>query len=88
MSLSKLQEALPQLVGRTIERTLVSEHRDGRFQVFLFFTDGTAYEFYGRDSINGARRIDRISVSTICRCMPRDTQVLVAPDRRRTVRPG
>jgi len=88
MSLAKLQDALPQLVGRTIERTLVSEHRDGRFQVFLFFTDGTAYEFYGRDNINGARRIDRISVSTICRCMPSDTQVLVAPDRRRTVRAG
>ena len=86
MSLSKLQYALPQLVGRTIERTLVAEHPDGRFQVYLIFTDGTAYEFYGESSINGARRLDRATVSEICRWMPRGSEVLLAPDRRRTAR--
>ena len=86
MSLSKLQDALPQLVGRTIERTLVSEHPDGRFQVYLIFTDGTAYELYGQDSINGERRLDRATVSEICRWMPRSALVLVAPDRRVTAR--
>lgn len=82
MSFPKLQTALPALVGKTIERTLVAEHQDGRFQVYLIFTDGTAYEFYGRDGINGARRLDRATLSQICGWMPRESRVLVAPDRR------
>lgn len=82
MSLAKLQDALPQLVGRTVERTLVSEHPDGRFQIYLIFTDGTAYEFYGETFINGARGLDRATVSEICSWMPRKARVLVAPDRR------
>ena len=43
----KLADALPLLVGRTIERTVVVEHADGRFSVYLLFDDRSVYEFYG-----------------------------------------
>lgn len=88
MSRAKLETALPQLVGKTIERSLVAEHTDGRFQLYLIFTDGTAYEFYGRDGINGARGLDRATLPQICRWMPRGACVLVAPDRRAKERGG
>jgi len=56
MSLRKMQSALPDLIGRTIKHVVVSEHADHRTQVFLFFTDGTYYEFYGT-WIDGIRHL-------------------------------
>ena len=47
MCVRKLQSALPDLIGRTIKHVVVCEHDDHRTQVFLYFTDGTYYEFYG-----------------------------------------
>ncbi len=57
MSLRKMQSALPDLIGRTIKHIVVSEHADHHTQVYLFFTDGTYYEFYGT-WINGLRHLD------------------------------
>jgi hypothetical protein len=57
MSLRKMQSALPDLIGRTIKHVVVSEHADHHTQVYLFFTDGTYYEFYG-NWINGIRHLD------------------------------
>ncbi|MBK5189529.1 MAG: hypothetical protein JJD97_14900 [Gemmatimonadaceae bacterium] len=57
MSLRKLQCALPDLIGRTIEHIVVKELPDNRTQLFLFFTDGTHYEFYG-GWLDGTRHLD------------------------------
>lgn len=56
MSMGKLQSALPDLIGRTIKHIVVSEHEDLRTQLFLFFDDGTYYEFYG-GWLNGIRHL-------------------------------
>jgi len=56
MSLRKMQSALPDLIGRTIKHIVVSEHVDHHMQVFLYFTDGTYYEFYG-NWIDGIRHL-------------------------------
>ncbi len=47
MSMAKLQEHLPTLIGRTIRHIAFREYGDSRSQLFLYFTDGTYYEFYG-----------------------------------------
>ena len=47
MSMAKLQQHLPTLIGRTIKHIAVREYGDSRSQLFLYFTDGTYYEFYG-----------------------------------------
>ena len=57
MCLNKLQSALPDLIGRTIKHIVVNEHGDARAQLFLHFTDGTYYEFYGT-SMCGIRHLD------------------------------
>ncbi len=57
MCLNKLQSALPDLIGRTIKHIVVNEHGDAYTQVFLHFTDGTYYEFYGT-SMCGIRHLD------------------------------
>ena len=57
-SFRKLQIALPALIGRTISRISVRQHDRGSSQLFLFFADGTYYEFYVHSSICGARQLD------------------------------
>jgi hypothetical protein len=57
MCMRKFQSALPDLIGRTIRHIVVSEHEDCRTQVFLHFTDGTYYEFFGT-SLCGIRHLD------------------------------
>lgn len=54
----KLQSALPALIGRTIERITVRQHDRDRTQLFLFFADGTYYEFYMWSSLSGMRHLD------------------------------
>lgn len=53
-----LKDVLPLLIGRTIGRIVVKEHDRQRTQLFLFFTDGTYYEFYSTAPICGTRRMD------------------------------
>lgn len=57
MPMNKLRHALPEIIGRTIEHVVFNDNGDGFMQVFLHFTDGTYYEFYGR-YINGTRHVD------------------------------
>jgi hypothetical protein len=61
-ALAKLPDVLPSLVGKTIERTMLVFHADGRFQLWQFFTDGTSYEFYGSNDLSGALRAMRCAL--------------------------
>lgn len=57
MPMNKLRSALPDLIGRTIKHLVFNEN--GNFsQIFLHFTDGTYYEFYG-PHLNGIRHLDK-----------------------------
>jgi hypothetical protein len=86
-ALIKLPTVLPRLVGKTIARTMLVFHTSGRFQLRLFFTDGTSYEFYGRNDISGARGLDGTTVEAVFRSvMPGGAEVLLAPDRRKVSR--
>ncbi len=85
--LVKLRDVLPKLAGKTIERTMLVIHADGGFQVWLFFTDGTSYEFYGRNDISGARTPDGTTVEQAYRSVrSAGVEVLLAPDRRKVSR--
>ena len=53
----KLQGALPSLIGRTITRIVVRQHDGGCTQLFLFFADGTHYEFYMGTPLSGIRQL-------------------------------
>jgi hypothetical protein len=86
-ALIKLPGVLPRLVGKTIARTMLVFHASGRFQLWLFFTDGTSYEFYGRNDISGARGPTGTRVEDVFRSVMRcGVEVLLAPDRRRVRR--
>lgn len=65
----KLQSALPDLIGRTIIRISVRQHDFDRSQLFLFFADGTYYEFYMTGTICGTRHLD---IGGIADIGPRD----------------
>ena len=62
---AKISEALARVSGKTIERVFVAGHKDGRFQLYLVFRDGTYYEFYGTGALSGARCIDRGDPATV-----------------------
>jgi hypothetical protein len=86
-ALIKLPDVLPMLVGKTIARTMLVIHEDGRHQLWLFFTDGTSYEFYGRGDISGARHPDETAVEAVFRSvLPGGAKVLLAPDMRKVGR--
>jgi len=55
---SKCAQALPYLVGKTIEHVVVKEGKGPPGQLFLVFTDGTYYEFYFDGSITGRRDVE------------------------------
>jgi hypothetical protein len=55
-ALDKLRTAMPEMVGKQI-RQAAAIWRGDRWQVFLFFTDDTEYELYGRGEMNGARHV-------------------------------
>jgi hypothetical protein len=82
--LTKLPTVLPQLVGKTVERTMLVVHPDSRSQLWLFFTDGTSYEFYAESEIGGARRPSAMTVEGVfCSVSRPGVGVLLAPDRRK-----
>jgi hypothetical protein len=68
-ALAKLPGVLPSLVGKTIERTMLVFHPDGRFQLWLFFSDGTYYEFYGSNDLSGALRAMRCAPRAVRRAL-------------------
>jgi hypothetical protein len=79
-ALAKLPGVLPSLVGKTIDRTMLVFHADGRFQLWQFFTDGTSYEFYGRNDLSGARRPRWTKVDGVSRSVRNgDMEVLLSP---------
>ncbi len=85
--LTKLPTILPQLVGKTIERTMLVVHPDSRSQLWLFFTDQNSYEFYADAEIGGARRPTGTTVEEVFRSVHRPgVNVLLAPDRRQRPR--
>lgn len=55
---SKIAKCAPQLVGKTIAHIVLKTGTNPEFQLFLLFTDGTYYEFFG-SPLNGANGIDR-----------------------------
>jgi hypothetical protein len=57
MPINKLRSALPDVIGRTIKHIVFNDNENFS-QVFLHFTDGTYYEFYG-SAINGIRHLDK-----------------------------
>lgn len=65
--LTKLPTVLPQLVGKTVARTMLVIHPDSRSQLWLFFTDQTSYEFYADAEIGGARRPTGTTVEEVFR---------------------
>ena len=54
-----MKEGLRQIVGKTISSVVVAknENANPRNQVFLIFSDGTSFEFFG-DSFNCASGLD------------------------------
>jgi len=55
INIDKLDTALQEIIGKTLDGVVVTENTHARFQIFLLFTDGTHYEFYGAGDIDGAR---------------------------------
>jgi hypothetical protein len=62
---NELATALPGLVGKTIAHIVVKEGSAPRAQLFLIFTDGTSYEFFSSDAIEGCARIDPRGLSAV-----------------------
>lgn len=58
MTINKLRSALPDLIGRTIKHLVFNDNGEGFTQIFLHFTDGTYYEFYGTH-LCGMRHLDK-----------------------------
>jgi hypothetical protein len=65
MSFTKLAAALSSAIGKKLDRVIIAGHSEARFQLYLVFTDGTYYEFYGRGTLEGARAVDRGSAATL-----------------------
>jgi hypothetical protein len=64
VSFGKIATALANVRGKTIEGVVLVRHdgdtnHDLSFQLYITFTDGTYYEFYGTGHLNGARGLDR-----------------------------
>jgi hypothetical protein len=57
MDVLKLTNAMPGIVGKTVERVVLVRRPHWQFQMYLCFTDGTHYEFYGDGSLSGAREV-------------------------------
>ena len=67
----KLNEALPQLLGKRICGAVVKEgDRMPRMQVFLLFDDDTYYELYTDSTIYGAGGVDRGGLEHVREYLP------------------
>jgi hypothetical protein len=60
----RISVALAAVRGKAIDRVFVVS-TNGRFELFLVFTDATYYEFYGGGEINGARTLDKGNVGAV-----------------------
>lgn len=58
ISITKLKDALPQLVGKRISAVVIAARPKAQSQLYLIFDDDSHYEFYGIDSMSGARAVD------------------------------
>lgn len=65
---SKIAKFAPQLVGKTIAHIVLKTGSSPESQLFLLFTDGTYYEFFG-GPLNGANSIDRGTLDDVRRYM-------------------
>ena len=79
LRLNKLTAALPSIIGKTISDIVIMTNPSAEVHLFLVFSDGTHYEFYGMDDLNGARWVDpggvdriagRVSSGGICVVVP------------------
>ncbi len=75
-STTKIATALANIRGKCVDRVFVVDHGD-RFRLFVVFTDGTNYEFYGKGGISGARTIIRGDAETVRQQLARDTGEVV-----------
>lgn len=61
-----MKDGLRQIVGKTISSVVVARNEDAnpRNQVFLVFSDGTSFEFFGAD-FSCANGLDRSGVEEV-----------------------
>lgn len=93
MNKEKLEPALAGIIGKAIEGVIIADHPNGFFQVFLTFTDGTHYEFYGDGQINGARKYDQGGISSVRKFIQNPvvdvsgpiTSIVIEPDEKTIV---
>ena len=73
-----MKPTIHQLVGKTITRVMVTEGNTGPCsQLFLFFSDGTYYEFYCSDSIiEGTKGLHSGTVAEVEKHIPSNRTTL------------
>ena len=65
-----MKDEVRQVLGRTISGVIVKDRdKHPKSQVFLLFTDGTYYEFYG-DYISGTGGVNRGDRQAVLQYMP------------------
>jgi len=72
----KIATVAPQLIGKTIAHIILKEGDSPASQLFLLFTDGTYYEFYG-GPLTGASGIDRGTLEDVRRYMSSRQEIVV-----------
>jgi hypothetical protein len=65
VKIAKLRDSMSGVIGKTISDIVIITNPPGKSHLFLVFTDGTHYELYDIDSLNGARAVDRGGVAQI-----------------------
>lgn len=71
-----MKSEIRQILGKTINGVVVKEgEQHPRSQVFLLFSDGTYYEFYGK-FIQGTSGVDRGGIEEVRQYMANRTIVL------------
>jgi hypothetical protein len=73
---AKIAKFAPQLVGKTIAHIVLKAGDSPASQLFLLFTDGTYYEFFG-GPIAGANGIDRGTLEDVLRYMSPPQKIVV-----------
>jgi hypothetical protein len=58
MNFAKLATGLSGVIGKTIARIFLVKHRTGCEQMYVVFTDGTHYEFFGVENMTGGRKVN------------------------------
>lgn len=58
MNIDKLARGLALTIGKTVSRVFLLSHDSDAFHVYLCFTDGSHFEFYGKGSLGGATSPD------------------------------